>query len=74
MKPTLNVSKLPRKLRIQSDSNIHMEYFTEKFSENLKRIYADKKAYLRSTEFLKKNSDNAKETRIQSVKVELFSV
>ena len=54
MKPTLNFSKLPRKLRIQSDSNIHMEYFTEKFSENLKRIYADKKAYLRSTEFLKK--------------------
>ena len=53
VKPTLNVSKLPRKLRIQSDSNIHMEYFTEKFSENSKRIYADKKAY-RSTEFLKK--------------------
>ena len=71
VKPTLNVSKLPR---IQSDLKIHMEYFPKNLSENVNRFNAVKKAYLRSTELLEKNSDNAKKTRNQSFKVKICSV
>lgn len=41
VKPTLNVSKLPR---IQSDLKIHMEYFPKNLSENVNRSYAVKKS------------------------------
>ena len=68
MKPTLNVSKLPRKLRIQSDSKINMEYFPENFSENVNQSYAVKKAYLRSTELLEKTQTMPRKPEFNQLK------